>query len=147
MSAHSGGGPGRQMTRSWSMSSPILMGRKTFESIGRPLPGRTNIIISRNPHYTQAGCLIFNDLKKAIDKGCQLAGEIFVIGGSDLYRAVLPRAQALYITEVHKNFAGDTFFPKIDANEWEESEREDIRDDPNVNFEYSFVKLIRSEIR
>lgn len=130
-----------------TMSSPILMGRKTFESIGRPLPGRTNIIISRNPHYTQAGCLIFNDLEKAIDKGCQLAGEIFVIGGSDLYRSVLPRAQALYITEVHKNFAGDTFFPKIDANEWVESGREDIRDDPNVNFEYSFVKLIRSEIR
>lgn len=129
-----------------TMSSPILMGRKTFESIGKPLPGRTNIIISRNAHYKQAGCQVFNDMEIAIDKACQLSGEIFVIGGSDLYRAVLPRAQALYITEVHKNFSGDTFFPKIDVNEWMELEREDIRDDPNVDFNYSFIKWIRSGI-
>ena len=124
-----------------TMGSPILMGRKTYESIGRPLPGRTNIIISRNPEYQQDGCLVFNDIETAIKKGCESAGEIFVIGGSDLYEAILPIADALYLTIIDKEFQGDTFFPDIDLNDWSEVERENIYDDPDAAFSYSFLKL------
>jgi dihydrofolate reductase len=124
-----------------TMSSPILMGRKTFESLGRPLPGRTNIILSRNPEYQQEGCLVFNDIETAIKKGCEIASEIFVIGGADLYEAILPIADALYLTIINREFQGDTFFPDIDLNEWFEVERENIDDDPEVAFSYSFLKL------
>jgi dihydrofolate reductase len=124
-----------------TMGSPILMGRKTYESIGRPLPGRTNIIISRNPEYQQDGCLVFNDIETAIKKGCESAGEIFVIGGSDLYEAILPIADALYLTIINREFQGDTFFPDIDLNDWSEVERENIHDDPDAAFSYSFLKL------
>jgi dihydrofolate reductase len=129
--------------RKITMGSPILMGRKTFESIGKPLPGRTNIIISRNPDYRQDGCLVFNDIQAAIHAGCRLAGEVFVIGGSDLYQAILPMASTLYLTEIKKNFPGDTFFPEIDPEDWTEQEREDIRDDPAAGFDYSFLKWVR----
>ena len=124
-----------------TMGSPILMGRKTFESIGRPLPGRINIILTRNPEYQQDGCLVVNDIETAIKKGCENAGEIFVIGGADLYDAMLPVADALYLTIINKAFEGDTFFPDIDLNEWLEVERETIHDDPDAKFSYSFLKF------
>lgn len=126
-----------------TMGSPILMGRKTYESIGRPLPGRTNIILSRNPEYQQEGCLVFNDVETAIKKGCESAGEIFVIGGADLYATILPSADTLYLTIINRYFQGDTFFPEIDLNEWSEVERENIDDDPDAAFSYSFLKLLR----
>lgn len=131
--------------RKITMGSPILMGRKTFESIGRPLPGRTNIIISRNPAYKQDGCLVINDLETAIKTGCQMAGEIFIIGGSDLYQALLPVADTLYITKIDKNFEGNTFFPEINPADWLEMEREDIRNDTEAGFDYSFIRLRRKE--
>lgn len=126
-----------------TMSAPIVMGRKTFESIGRPLPGRTNIIVSRNPNYRPSGCWVYNDLDSAIRHGCRLADEIYVIGGADLYRAVLADARTLYLTEIHQDFEGDTYFPEIDAKLWQETEREKIKNDPSVAFDYSFVKLDR----
>ena len=126
-----------------TMGSPILMGRKTYESIGRPLPGRTNVIISRNPDYRQAGCLVFTDIDRAIVHCCQNHDEIFFIGGSDLYQTMLPRAKTIYLTAIKKEFAGDSFFPEIDSAEWTEVEREDIDDDPDVPFSYSFLKLER----
>ena len=124
-----------------TMGSPILMGRKTYESIGRPLPGRTNMIVSRNPQYRQDGCLVFNDLETALKKGCENADEIFVIGGSDLYEAILPIADAIYLTIINREFQGDAFFPDIDLNDWSEVERENINDDPDVAFSYSFLKF------
>ena len=127
-----------------TMGSPILMGRKTYESIGRPLPGRTNIIISRNPEYRQEGCLVFNDIETAIKKACEIAGEIFIIGGSELYKATLPIADVLYITMINREFQGDTFFPDIDMNDWSEVERENIHDDPDAAFSYSFLKFERA---
>jgi dihydrofolate reductase len=124
-----------------TMGSPVLMGRKTYESIGKPLPGRTNIIISRNPGYRQDGCLVFNDLETALKKACANADEIFVIGGSDLYEAILPIADKIYLTIINSEFQGDAFFPEIDVNEWSVVEREDIKDDPDAAFSYSFLKL------
>jgi len=122
------------------MGAPILMGRKTYESIGRPLPGRTNIIISRNLSYSQAGCLVFNDIDKAL-ASCGDAKEVFVIGGSDFYQSMLPVADTLYLTQIHQEFPGDTFFPEIDSGQWIEVEREDVLDDLDVTFSYSFLKL------
>ena len=125
-----------------TMGSPILMGRKTYESIGRPLPGRTNIIISRNSSYKQDGCLVYDDIDKAI-ASCQQYNEIFVIGGATFYQAMLPKADIIYLTQIHKEFKGDTFFPFFNEQEWKEVSREDINNDQAVDFTYSFVKLER----
>ena len=127
-----------------TMGSPIVMGRKTYESIGRPLPGRSNIIISRNLDYQQTDCLVFNDIKTAIEASSKDAEEIFIIGGAELYKATLPHADNLYLTVINQDFDGDTFFPEIDFKVWTEASREDISDDPSVNFNYSFLKLSRT---
>ena len=128
-----------------TMGAPILMGRKTYESIGKPLPGRQNIIISRNPKYQPEGCLVFNDVEKAIE-ACQHYDEIFIIGGASLYETMLSKADALYLTQINKDFEGDTFFPEINNKDWEEVSREDITDDESVDFSYSFIKLLRKSI-
>ncbi|TXL19860.1 dihydrofolate reductase [Methylococcaceae bacterium HT5] len=125
-----------------TMGQPIIMGRKTFESIGRPLPGRQNIIISHNPHYQQQGCSVFNDLDSAL-QSCTSSAEVFVIGGATLYEATLSRADRLYVTEIQKEFNGDTWFPEINKEQWQEISREDINDDSSVDFNYSFIILDR----
>jgi dihydrofolate reductase len=123
-----------------TMGHPILMGRLTFESIGRALPGRTNIVVSRNPDYGPEGCLVVDSVEAAISQGCQLDDEVFVIGGSTLYEATLPIANTLYITQINQDFEGDTFFPDFDRNNWAEVEREDVIDD-KVSFDFSFLRL------
>ncbi len=125
-----------------TMGSPIIMGRKTYESIGRPLPGRENIIISRNPEYKAENCQVFHTLDSAIES-CQKYEEVFVIGGSTLYQATLDQARQIYLTQINQEFHGDTRFPKINPQQWQEVERVDINDDLSVDFSYSFIKLIR----
>jgi len=125
-----------------TMGSPILMGRKTFESIGRPLPGRENIIISRNSDYQQPGCSVFNSVEEAIN-ACQQHDEIFVIGGATFYNVMLDKADTLYLTQINKSFDADTFFPVIDQQQWCEVAREDIDNDPTVDFSYSFLTYER----
>jgi dihydrofolate reductase len=124
-----------------TMGHPIIMGRLTFEAIGKPLPGRTNFIVSRNPYYQQEGCIVVDTVEAAINYGCRLANEVFVIGGSTMYEATLPIADSLYVTQINQNFEGDTFFPDFDRTNWIELEREDVVDDPKVGFTYSFLKL------
>lgn len=121
-----------------TMGHPIIMGRKTFESIGRPLPGRQNIIISRDPYYEQQGCLVFNNLDSAL-QSCAEIDEVFVIGGATLYAATLAQADRLYITQIQQTFVGDTWFPEIDLQQWQEVARNDINDDISVEFNYSFI--------
>ncbi len=123
-----------------TMGAPILMGRKTYESIGRPLPGRTNIIVSRNRDYHQPDCLVFNTIEQAIES-CQEYEEIFVIGGATFYEAMIEVADKLYLTEINKDFLADTFFPVINKKEWKEVAREDILNDSTVDFSYSFITL------
>lgn len=123
-----------------TMGSPILMGRKTFEAIGRPLPGRDNIVISRDTNYQQPGCRAFSDIDRVL-QACADCPELFVIGGATLYEAMLPYADYLYLTEINKNFAGDTFFPEIEPSQWREIAREDVQDDQAVDFSYSFVTM------
>ncbi|AEG02890.1 dihydrofolate reductase [Methylomonas methanica] len=125
-----------------TLGSPIMMGRKTFDAIGRPLPGRENLIISRNPDYRQPGCRIFADIDGALEYA-QVCPEVFVIGGATLYEALLPQADFVYLTLIHREFAGDTYFPEIDYSAWRTLERVEVTDDPAVDFSYSFLKLAR----
>jgi dihydrofolate reductase len=91
---------------------PIIMGRKTFESIGRPLPNRTNIIITRDPLYAAEGCIVVNNLESALQKAKEKdSEEIFIIGGGEIFRLALPYVDRLYLTIVHQNVEGDVFFP------------------------------------
>lgn len=91
-----------------TMGHPIIMGRKTFESIGHPLPGRENIVITRNKNYNVAGITIVHDLVEALKNK---TGECFVIGGAEIYQAALPQAGKLYLTLIHEKIKGDTYFP------------------------------------
>jgi dihydrofolate reductase len=122
---------------------PVIMGRKTFESIGRPLPGRTNIIISRNPQYAAEGCPVVDSLDKAISLARQIDDEQFVIGGATVYREAIRIADIIYLTVVHNKYEADTFFPKIPETEWEEIERTDFASGKDFCHPFSFLKLKR----
>ncbi len=128
-----------------TLGKPVLMGRKTYESIGRPLPGRVNIVVSRQPDFVPAGVEVCTTVEAALERA-QLAAreagasEVMVIGGGQLYRELLPRVQRIYLTEVHCEVAGDAFFPELDAN-WREVERQ--RGEAGDGPAYSFVVLER----
>ena len=125
-----------------TMGKPIIMGRKTHDSIGKPLPGRENIVISRNPRYRAPGCTVFQDLDAALEY-CSDRDEVFIMGGAELYRRTLGRAARIYLTEVHARVAGDTSFPEWDRGEWRELRREDHHADEKNEYPYSFVILER----
>jgi dihydrofolate reductase len=111
----------RQRFRELTMGHPVIMGRKTFTAIGRPLPGRENIILTRQPGYRAGGCRVAATLEEALGS-CAGADEVFICGGEDIYRQALPVADRIYLTVIHREFAGDTFFPPIPA-EFVETER------------------------
>lgn len=120
-----------------TMGHPIIMGRKTHESIGRALPGRKNIIITRNEQYVAEGC----EVVYALDEALKLVGndDAFVIGGAEIFRQALPLAQKMYITEIRNEFPCDVFFPEFDTSEWREVERtQGVKDEKNP-YEYYFV--------
>ena len=131
-----------------TMGAPIIMGRKTFDSIGRALPGRANIIITRDNNYTSEGIDVVHDLESAIEKAFsdgvkQGKDEVFIIGGAQIYALALSQANRLYLTEIHKTFAGDAYFPEIQTEDWLEIER-DARDPETPDGPaYSFVVLER----
>jgi dihydrofolate reductase len=103
-----------------TMGKPVVMGRRTWESLRRPLPGRQNIVVSRNLNYAACGAEVCSSLDAALARAGE-AAEIFVIGGASLYAEALPRAQRLYLTEVHASVEGDAFFPAWDRNQWVET--------------------------
>ena len=125
-----------------TMGKPIVMGRKTFESIGRPLPGRRNIVVTRDPDFSPEGCDIANSIDAALDL-CTDDEEVMLIGGASLYQQSLARAAQLYITRIHHRFTGDTWFPDFDESEWRVESREDCNADPNNAYAYSFIKFVR----
>ena len=125
-----------------TMGKPIVMGRKTHESIGRPLPGRANIIITRNLYYEADGCDVVHSTEE-VKKLCQQHDEIMIMGGAEIYRYFLPLADRLYITEVHAEVEGDTVFPEFDPDEWIEVNREDLKADDRNQYDYSFVVFDR----
>ncbi|MEN8260881.1 MAG: type 3 dihydrofolate reductase [Pseudomonadota bacterium] len=126
--------------RKITMGKPLLMGRKTYESIGRPLPGRENIIITRNRIYRQQGCEVFHSVEDALIH-LKHHEEVMVIGGAAFYESLLPKATRLYLTLIQDVFEGDTFFPEFDPASWVETARQDIDDDEEVGFSYSFLIL------
>ena len=123
---------------------PIIMGRRTHESIGRVLPGRENIILTRDPDYRRAGCTVLHSIAEVFGH-CGDALEIMIMGGADLYRQMLDRAGRIYLTEVHADVAGDTVFPQFDRKLWRELERHDFPADQANEYSYSFVVLERGK--
>ncbi len=124
-----------------TMGKPIVMGRKTWESIGRALPGRQNIVVTRNLEYRAEGCLVVQSLSLAIE---QAEGEeIMVIGGSQLYRQALPAANRMVLTLVDCAPAADSWFPEWNENEWSEISRRSQTIDENNELGYEVVELIR----
>nr|AIA15954.1 Dihydrofolate reductase [uncultured bacterium] len=113
---------------------PILMGRKTFDSIGKPLPGRKSIVITRDRDWRHEGVEVVHSIEEAIDKAKTLgAKEIFVIGGAEIFKSSLPVANRIYLTRIHHVFDGDVFFPEIDAERWScTSERFCAADEKNA---------------
>lgn len=126
--------------KSITMGRPIVMGRITHESIGRPLPGRENIILTRDDNYKAEGCTIINDLNDITSRFSEVE-EIMIVGGSQLYAEILPLAKKLFITEVHAELEGDTYFPEFDRRQWREIERQAFKADEKNDFDYSFVVL------
>ncbi|MBK9444895.1 MAG: type 3 dihydrofolate reductase [Betaproteobacteria bacterium] len=106
-----------------TLGKPVIMGRKTWESLGRPLPGRRNIVVSRNPDYLPVGGELVSSLEAAMAATADV-DEAFVIGGADLYRQALPLAQRIYLTEIAGDYAGDAHFPEFAAADWREVSRE-----------------------
>ena len=128
--------------RMLTMGKPVLMGRKTFDSIGKPLPGRTNIVVSQDTDFQPEGVKVARSIAQALSTDKE-AEEIMVIGGASFYAQLLPQAQRLYITQIHHDFSGDAFFPPWNPDEWREIEREDHdADDVNI-YPYSFITLSR----
>ncbi len=128
--------------RQLTMGKPILMGRKTFQSIGKALPGRSNIVVSRNPAFQAAGCIVVD----SIEGGIEAAGaceELMVIGGAAIYRAALPLAERMYLTVIQADVEGDARFVEFDKKEWLETARADYAADEENAYPYSFITLER----
>jgi dihydrofolate reductase len=131
-----------------TMGKPVIMGRKTHESIGKPLPGRTNIVITRDASFQAAGCKIVHSLAEAIELAeniCLIDGgdEVIVMGGAQIYELALADADRLYLTEVHAEIEGDAFFPEVDKQYWQEVAREDYKAEGPNPYAYSFLALDR----
>lgn len=131
-----------------TMGKPIIMGRKTFDSIGRPLPGRPNIVITRNTHWHHDGVHCVHTIADALTLGAELAREkgveeLMVIGGSQIYTELLDRADRLYMTQVHSEVVGDDYFPEFSLDDWQQVSREDYKADDSNPYDYSFLVLDR----
>lgn len=125
-----------------TMGHPIVMGRKTWESIGRPLPGRRSIVVTRDRGFAAAGAEVVHSLDEAIAL-CRGSDEIFVIGGAQLYAEALPRADRLLLTEIHADFEGDTHLPAPSAGLWSETSREPHPPTGSREFGFDFVDYRR----
>lgn len=121
----------------------VIMGRKTYESIGRALPERRNLVVSRQEDFVAPGCEVFNDLFDAI-RACKNESEVFVIGGADIYRQALQVADCLYLTRVRAEFSADTFFPELKPGQWKLITLENHKADEKNPYDYSFSKYVRS---
>ncbi len=124
--------------RDITMGKPIIMGRKTYESIGRPLPGRRNIVVTRNTDFEAPGCDVVTSLETALELVKDVP-EVMMVGGASLYIDTLPLADHIYMTEVHAEVEGDTWFPEIDLDEWHEVSRLRFSADEKNEYDYSFV--------
>ena len=121
---------------------PIIMGRRTYESIGKALPERMNIIVSRTPGFAADGCTVVGCLDEALQAAGEVA-EVKIIGGAQLYQEALPQAQRIELTQVHGHVQGDTFFPRLDLTEWQQVAAEAHAADERNAYALSFLTLER----
>ncbi len=121
----------------WGM--PVIMGRKTFEAVNKPLAGRFNIVITRQSGWQADGVIVAADLEDALQKAAETnCKEIFIIGGGEIYRQAFDKAQKIYLTRVHANIEGDTFFPVIDESKWQMDSIQEFAADEKHAYAYSF---------
>ena len=125
-----------------TLGKPVLMGRKTWDSIGRPLPGRHNIVITRQPDLVLEGATVVASLDRAFEAAGHVP-ETCVIGGADIFRLALPGTDVVHLTRVHATCEADTFLPALETSEWMEVAREDHAPDDRHAYAYSFVELRR----
>lgn len=121
-----------------TLGNPILMGRKTYESIGRPLPGRLNIILTHNTHFQAPGCTVVPSIDEALIAAKEYP-ELFIIGGATLYQELMPLTQRIYMTKIYQHIDGDTFFPPLDLKQWQQVECTDHEVDEANPYRYSFM--------
>lgn len=121
-----------------TMGHHMIMGRKTFDSIGKPLPGRTTVVVTRDRHLKIEGCLVAHSLQDAI-KLCAKDSETFIVGGADIYAQSLALADTLYITEMQQDAEGDVHFPEVDKDRWSEISREVHNQETPQPLEYHFA--------
>lgn len=127
-----------------TMGHHILMGRKCYESIGKPLPGRISIVISRNPDYKAEGCIVLNSIEDGIEYARQQEEEeLFIIGGAEIFKETLDQWDILYLTIIEENIEGDVYLPKIDWTKWSLKESEFFQPDEKNKYNYSFNTFIR----
>jgi dihydrofolate reductase len=146
---HQGGLPWRLSSdlryfKRTTMGRPMVMGRKTWDSIGRPLPGRENIVVSRQPDFAPVGVRVIHDLDGALSLARRIAeddgvDEIMVIGGAQIFDALRPRADRIYLTEIHAPIPGDVFFRAPDPTRWAETSRSERLTDARSGLDYTFV--------
>jgi dihydrofolate reductase len=120
----------------WGM--PIVMGRKTFESIGKPLPGRRSIVITRNQDWNEANVEVVHSIREAVELAGASVKEIFVIGGAEIFNTVLEDASRIYLTRIHHRFEGDVYFKGIDQQHWKLSRKVDCDADEKNRYKHSF---------
>jgi len=129
----------------WGM--PVIMGRKTFESLGKPLAGRTNIIITRKQDWKPEGAFVVHNIEEAMEAaGDTDAKEAFIIGGGEIYQQTLPLTQRVYLTRVHTSLEGDTYFPEINEAEWQLLSQLDFTADEKHAYAYSFQVWQRKNV-
>ncbi|WPP48249.1 dihydrofolate reductase [Catalinimonas niigatensis] len=122
----------------------VIMGRKTFESMNGPLPHRTHIIITRHPDYQVEGCFVVDNIPEAFKIAEEhQQKEVFILGGAEIYRQTINKADKMYITEIKASFEGDAFFPEIDLNYWKEHRREEHEPDAKNPHPYAFVEYLK----
>ena len=125
-----------------TMGHHIIMGRKTYESIGKPLPGRTTVIVTRDAAYQAEGCVTVTSIDAAI-AACGDDPEIFFVGGAEMYAQVLPRADRLYLTEIQAEYDGDAWFPEYDRSAWQETDRQAYINDAGLGYHFVIYARVR----
>ena len=130
--------------RALTLGKPVLMGRRTFEAIGRPLPGRTNLVLSRTPGWSAPGVSVVYSLEQALAAAVRAAApELVVAGGEQVYRLALPRARRVHLTRIHVVLAGDAVFPELPSGQWREVVRSEHPADERHAYAMSFLTLER----
>lgn len=133
--------------KSLTMNKPIIMGRKTWESIGRPLPGRRNIVITRKQGYTAEGADVVNSLDAAIELAFESSQTAFVIGGEQVYAQAIEKSQQVMATEIHETVDGDAFFPDLDEQLWRETSREPQPEENGMKYDYVVYERIPKDLQ